>query len=195
MEEPAGIPSTRCKTSLASIYGLMSETSPAFHLPVSPLVRSLLDDTNLALSKFLEDRTVFCPCLVAIIESTTVPPLPLFRDCTQSHLVLPPSPSRKRVRLGNVPFPCPPHRSPLWKPCFPGFARSHRGWTGGCRRAGVSGSIYRTRFVPTSNGWYSLGRGPWNSWLARVAQLLEISFFRDEIPCSPTSVLRFRRRK
>ena len=58
MEEPAGIPSTRCKTSLASIYGLMSETSPAFHLPVSPLVLSLLDDTNLALSKFLEDQTV-----------------------------------------------------------------------------------------------------------------------------------------
>ena len=58
MEEPAGIPSTRCKNSLASIYGLMSETSPAFHLPVSPLVRSLLDDINLALSKFLEDQTV-----------------------------------------------------------------------------------------------------------------------------------------
>ena len=58
MEEPAGIPSTRCKISLASIYGLMSETSPAFHLPVSPLVGSLLDDTNLALSKFLEDQTV-----------------------------------------------------------------------------------------------------------------------------------------
>ena len=58
MEEPAGIPSARCKTSLASIYGLMSETSPAFHLPTSPLMRSLLDDTNLALSKFLEDQTV-----------------------------------------------------------------------------------------------------------------------------------------
>ena len=58
MEEPAGVPSARCKTSLASIYGLMSETSPAFHLPTSPLVRSLLDDTNLALSKFLEDQTV-----------------------------------------------------------------------------------------------------------------------------------------
>ena len=55
MEEPAGVPAARCKTSLASIYGLMSETSPAFHLPTSPLVRSLLDDTNLALSKFLED--------------------------------------------------------------------------------------------------------------------------------------------
>ena len=36
----------------------MSETSPAFHLPTSPLMRSLLDDTNLALSKFLEDQTV-----------------------------------------------------------------------------------------------------------------------------------------
>ena len=58
MEEPEGIPSARCKTSLALIYGLRSETSPAFHLPVSSLVRSLLDDTNLALSKFLEDQTV-----------------------------------------------------------------------------------------------------------------------------------------
>ena len=58
MEEPAGIPSARCKTSLASIYGLMSESSPAFHLPTSPLMLSLLDDTNLTLSKFLEDQTV-----------------------------------------------------------------------------------------------------------------------------------------
>ena len=58
MEEPAGVPAARCKTSLASIYGLMSESFPAFHLPTSPLVRSLLDGTNLALSKFLEDQTV-----------------------------------------------------------------------------------------------------------------------------------------
>ena len=58
LEEPAGVPSARCKTSLASAYGLMSEVSPAFTLPASPLVRSLLDDTNLALSKFLEDQTV-----------------------------------------------------------------------------------------------------------------------------------------
>ena len=58
MEEPAGVPSARCKTSLASAYGLMSEVSPAFTLPTSPLVRSLLDDTNLALAKFLEDQTV-----------------------------------------------------------------------------------------------------------------------------------------
>ena len=52
MEDPAGVPSARCKTSLASIYGLMSEISPAFTLPPSTLVRSLLDDTNLALAKF-----------------------------------------------------------------------------------------------------------------------------------------------
>ena len=65
MEEPAGTPLARCKTSLASIYGLMSETSPAFHLPTSPLLRSLLDDNNLALSKFLEGQTVhgFLPVL------------------------------------------------------------------------------------------------------------------------------------
>ena len=58
MEKPAGVPLARCKASLASIYGLMSETSPAFHLPTSPLMWSLLDNTNLALSKFLEDQTV-----------------------------------------------------------------------------------------------------------------------------------------
>ena len=58
MEEPAGVPSARCKTSLASAYGLMSEVSLAFTLPASPLVRSLLDDTNLALAKFLEDQTM-----------------------------------------------------------------------------------------------------------------------------------------
>ena len=50
MEEPAGVPS--------AIYGLMTEISPAFSLPASLLVRSLLDDTNLALANFLEDQTV-----------------------------------------------------------------------------------------------------------------------------------------
>ena len=64
MAEPAGVPSARCKTSLASAYGLMSEVSPAFTLPASPLLRTLLSDINLALSKFLEDQTVhgFLPC-------------------------------------------------------------------------------------------------------------------------------------
>ena len=58
IEELADIPSSRCKTFLALIYWLMSETSPAFHQPTSPMMRSLLDDTNLALSKVLEDQTV-----------------------------------------------------------------------------------------------------------------------------------------
>ena len=58
MAEPAGVPAARCKTSLASAYGLMSETSPAFTLPASPLLSTLLTDINLALSRFLEDQTV-----------------------------------------------------------------------------------------------------------------------------------------
>ena len=150
MEEPAGITSVRCKTSLASIYGLMSETSPAFHLPVSPLVRSLLDDTNLALSKFLEDQTVhgFLPVPGRSHRR-------YYRTSSSSFprpYSVPPLPLRKRVRPGSVPFPCPTHRSPRWRPCFPGSARSHRSWTGGCQHAGVSGSICRTKFVPTSNG-------------------------------------------
>ena len=58
MAEPANVPAARCKTSLASAYGLMSESSPAFTLPVSPLLSTLLLDINSDLSKFLEDQTV-----------------------------------------------------------------------------------------------------------------------------------------
>ena len=61
MEEPASVAPNRCKrckTSLAPIYGLQSEPSLALHLPLSPLLRSHLEDTNLALSKFMEDQTV-----------------------------------------------------------------------------------------------------------------------------------------
>ena len=59
MAEPAGVPAARCKTSLASAYGLMSETSPAFTLPASPLLTTLLADINLTLSRFLENQTVY----------------------------------------------------------------------------------------------------------------------------------------
>ena len=51
-------PAARCKISLASAYGLASESSPAFTLPVSPLLSTLLLDINADLSKFLEDQTV-----------------------------------------------------------------------------------------------------------------------------------------
>ena len=58
MAELGSVPAARCKTSLASAYGLMSESSPAFTLPVSPLLSTLLLDINSDLSKFLEDQTV-----------------------------------------------------------------------------------------------------------------------------------------
>ena len=58
MEEPASVAPNWCETSLAPIYGLQSESSPALHLPLSPLLGFLLEDTNLALAKFVEDQTV-----------------------------------------------------------------------------------------------------------------------------------------
>ena len=97
MEEPAGAPSARCKTSLASTYGLILEVSPAFTLPASPLVRSLLDDTNLALAKFLEDQTVHGVLSVPgrwhrrYYHTSSS----LFLDRIQSHLALPRSHLRK----------------------------------------------------------------------------------------------------
>ena len=53
MAEPATVPGARCKTSLASAYGLA-----AFSLPLSPLLSTLLIDINSDLSKFMEDQTV-----------------------------------------------------------------------------------------------------------------------------------------
>ena len=112
MEEPAGVASARCKTSLASIYGLMSETSPAFHLPTSPLLRSLLDNTNLALSKFW--RTRLCmgsfPSPVEGIVGTTVPPLPLSLDHISFLLGSPLLLLRRQVRSRNGLFLCRPPR-------------------------------------------------------------------------------------
>ena len=58
MAEPATVPATQCNTSLASAYGLASDSSPAFTLPVFPLLSTLLIDINSDLSKFLEDQTV-----------------------------------------------------------------------------------------------------------------------------------------
>ena len=58
MEEPASVAPNRCKTSLAPIYGLQSEPSPSLHFQLSPLLRSLLEDANLAVAKFMENQTV-----------------------------------------------------------------------------------------------------------------------------------------
>ena len=58
LEEPASVAPNQCKTSLAPVFGLHSESSPALHLPTSSLLQSLLEDTNLALTKFVEDQIV-----------------------------------------------------------------------------------------------------------------------------------------
>ena len=58
IEEPAGVAPNRCKTSLAPVYGLQSESLPAHHLLTSPLLESLIEDINSALAKFVEDQTV-----------------------------------------------------------------------------------------------------------------------------------------
>ena len=58
MAEPATVPGARCKTSLASAYGLAADSYPSFSLPLSPLLSTLLMDINSDLSKFMEDQTV-----------------------------------------------------------------------------------------------------------------------------------------
>ena len=58
MAEPATVPGARCKTSLASAYGLTADSYPSFSLPLSPLLSTLLMDINSDLSKFMEDQTV-----------------------------------------------------------------------------------------------------------------------------------------
>ena len=58
MAEPATVPGARCRTSLASAYGLAADSYPAFSLPLSPLLSTLLMDINSDLSKFMEDQTV-----------------------------------------------------------------------------------------------------------------------------------------
>ena len=58
LAEPATVPGARCKTSLASAYGLAADSSPAFTLSLSPLLSTLLLNINSDLSKFMEDQTV-----------------------------------------------------------------------------------------------------------------------------------------
>ena len=58
MAEPATVPGAQCKTSFASAYGLAADSYPAFSLPLSPLLSTLLIDINSDLSKFMEDQTV-----------------------------------------------------------------------------------------------------------------------------------------
>ena len=97
IEELASVTPNRCKTSLVPISGLQSEPFPALHLPLSSLLRSLLEDTTLALSKFVEDRpsTGFSLFPVVVIGGTIGLPPPLYLVRIQSSPVWPHSPSSK----------------------------------------------------------------------------------------------------
>ena len=89
MAEPASVPVARCKTSLASAYGLMSESSPAFTLPVSPCCQRSCWTLTRTCPSFWRTRpcTGFSPCLVAVIGGTTALPPPLFLGRIRSLLV------------------------------------------------------------------------------------------------------------
>ena len=97
MEEPASVPLNRCKTSFAPVYGLQSEFSLALHLPLSPLLWSLLQVMNSALAKFVEDQTVhgFSLFPVVTIGSIIGLPPPLFPIRIQSRPGWPPLPLRR----------------------------------------------------------------------------------------------------
>ena len=155
MAELATVPGARCKTSLASAYGLAADSYPAFSLPLSPLLSTLLVDINSDLSKFMEDQTVhgFLPVPGRRQRrGITAPPPPLFLGPTQSHLALPPLPWRKRVRYGSVLFPCLPHKSPRWRLCFLVCVRLRLGWTGGCQPAVATEIFFLSSPVRTSRG-------------------------------------------
>ena len=156
MEEPAGVPSARCKTSLVSIYGLMTEISPAFSLPAFPLVRSLLDNTNLALAKFLEDQTVhgFLPVPGRLHRryyrtSTSSFPRPYSVPPGVTSITLEKVSEVKKRSVSLSASQVSSLETMLSGVCE---VLSCRVWTGGCRLVGASESIYRMRFVPISNG-------------------------------------------
>ena len=56
-------PQTGARLILHRFLGYI-QSSPVLHLPTSPLLRSLLEETNLVLAKFVEDQTVHVFLLV-----------------------------------------------------------------------------------------------------------------------------------
>ena len=122
--EPASVASNRCKTSLAPIYGLQSESSPALHLPLSPLLSSLLEDENLALARFVADQTVH-----GFLPVPNRRHRRYYRTSSSSFpgpYTVPPglaSITLDKVSLRNALFLCLTLRPPLWRPCYSVFAR------------------------------------------------------------------------
>ena len=154
LAEPASVAPNQCKTSLASVYGLQSEPSPALHLPLSPLLGSLLEDTNSALSKFMEDQTVHGFLLVLGYRQRKYYKTSSF-SFPGPYSVLPGLASITLEKVSESrkhSVSCLTRRSLLWRPCFPVCERSPPGWTGGFLLAVDSGNIYLTKFGATSRG-------------------------------------------
>ena len=197
MAEPAGVPAARCKTSLASAYGLMSETSPAFTLPASPLLSTLLADINLALSKFLEDQTVhgFLPVpgrrhrrYYSTSSSSfpgpyTVPPGVTSITLEKASEVKKRSVSLSASQVSSMETMlsgmCEVSSWLDWWLSTCGGFRDHL-------PIEVRADFERLMIS---------GQELWSSWLARDARLLAISSLRGEMPCWLMSVVRSQRRK
>ena len=183
MEEPAGVAPNRCKTSFALIYGLQSESSPALHLPTSPLLESLIEDVNLALAKFVEAQTVhgFIPIPSRrhrryYRTSSSSFPGPYSVPPGLASITLERVSETKKCSVSLSHFQVSSLETLLSNVCEVTSC-----WTGGFRPVGVSGSICRAKFVRTSNDSCSLVQGPLSSWVARESWPSVISCFRARI--------------
>ena len=153
MAEPATVPGARCKTCLASAYGLAADSYPAFSLPLSPLLSTLLIDINSDLSKFMEDQTVhgFLPVPGRRQRryygtSTSSFPGPYTVPPGLTSITME---KASEVRKRSVSLP---HKSPLWRLCFLVCVRSRLGWTGGCQPAAATEIFFLSSPVRISRG-------------------------------------------
>ena len=170
----------------------MSEVSPVFTLTASPLVRSLLDDTNLALAKFLEDQTVhgFLPVPGRrhrryYHTSSSSFPVPYSVPPGVTSIALEKASEAKKRSVSLSTSQVSSMESMLSGVC--GVSSWLDWWLSTC------GGFREHLPYEVRADFERLML--WNSWLARVAQLSAISFLRDEIPYWPMSVLQFRLRK
>ena len=171
----------------------MSETSPAFHLPTSPLLRSLLDDTNLALSKFFEDQTVhgFLPVpsrrhrrYYRTSSSSFPGPYSIPPGITSITLEKASEVKKRSVSLSASQFPS--METMLSRVC------EVASWLDWWRFPGEFACRGSCRLREADS---LLNREPWSSWLARASRLSAISSCSDEIPSWRMSALRCRLRK
>ena len=142
-EEPKSVAPNRCKTSVAPVYGLQSESSPALHLLLSAFLWSLLEDTNSALAKFVEDQTVhaFLPvpsrCHWKYYRTSSSSFLGQYSAPASLASVTLEKVSESRKRSVSLSY----SQVSSLETCSRVCVRPPPCWTGGCPLAGDSGSI------------------------------------------------------